>query len=183
MFILWEPCNKIIMCIKSTRFRLFVCVCTLNDSSQLAQGSFTSVIYYVNAIAIFSMRWIWITIAKLGVQPILEPNGNHNGPLGVIHTWDIWGVNYCVNWNRGTEPIIIPLSSHNSSCSCKREYAHVVQYNLLRYSSCLINHRCEWFLKARSNCDLLGVNYCVNFSVYAITNNGYTTHCWTFQST
>ena len=97
------------------------------------------------------MRWIGITIAKMGAQPILKNNGNHNGPWGVIHTWDLWGMNCCVNWNR-TQPIIKPLNSHNSSCSCKREYVHVVQYNLLRNSSCLINHRWEWTVRAFSHC-------------------------------
>ena len=135
------------------------------------------------------MQWIGITIVKIVAEPIPETNGNDNsiinlgvnGPLGFTHTCYLWGVNYCVNWNRCTQPIIKPWSSHNSSCSCKREYAHIVQYNLLRNSSCLINHRCEWALGVHSNCDLLGVNYCVNFSVHAITNKGYTTHWWTFQ--
>ena len=60
---------------------------------------------------------------------------HYNNALGFIHTCDLSGVNYCVNFSFhvivGTQPIIELFSSCKSWINSKCECVHLVQYNPL----------------------------------------------------
>ena len=65
-----------------------------------------------------------------------------------------------------------------------KPFVSVLLYNRVCWNACV---HCTWSevelpLGSIHTCNLLGLNYCVNFSVHTIDKSEYSIHYWTFQT-
>ena len=104
-------------------------------------------LWFITRLWFFSMQWIGIAIpiTKMGVQPILEPNGNHNRN-GVINLRCEWTLNVNnASCHTRTKPIVLKHFVWHMCMKC--EQIDRYRYNLLwlsevKSSSCHERYWC-----------------------------------------
>ena len=103
---------------------------------------------------------------KLCVRVFVIPQGNHTVHLAVLCTF-------------GKQSYFRPASIKYDCTTLLFTLHYMV--NILDFWKLIHLDDSKEVLELIHTSDLLGVNYCVNFSVHTFMKNGYTTHYCTFQ--